>query len=225
MAEGPRALAEPQPGCPGRAPDAGTSQPGQNQEMASNRWMAGDAPRGDAYDRRFDELAARAVDMHGEADLIDSYDPASVLDAGCGTGRVAIELGRRGRAVSGVDLDPRMLEVARRKAPAISWVEGDLADPGLALDRQFDVVAMAGNVLIFVAPGTEGSVLSNMVRWLVPGGRLIAGYSLLPDRLSVAHHDVLAQQAGLTLESRWSTWDCQPFAPDSGYAVSVHRLH
>jgi SAM-dependent methyltransferase len=187
--------------------------------------MAGDAPRGDAYDRRFDELAARAVDMHGEADLIDSYDPASVLDAGCGTGRVAIELGRRGRAVSGVDLDPRMLEVARRKAPAISWVEGDLADPGLALDRQFDVVAMAGNVLIFVAPGTEGSVLSNMVRWLVPGGRLIAGYSLLPDRLSVAHHDVLAQQAGLTLESRWSTWDCQPFAPDSGYAVSVHRLH
>ena len=186
--------------------------------------MAGDVPRGEAYDRRFEELAAQGMDMHGEADLIDSYDPASVLDAGCGTGRVAIELGRRGRAVTGVDLDPRMLTAARQKAPGLSWVEGDLADPALAFDRQFDVVAMAGNVLIFVAPGTEGSVVSNLARWLVPGGRLIAGYSLRPDRLSVADHDELAGRAGLTLESRWSTWDRQPFAPDSGYAVSVHRL-
>jgi SAM-dependent methyltransferase len=186
--------------------------------------MAGDAPRGEAYDRRFEELAALGVDMHGEADLIDSYGPASVLDAGCGTGRVGIELSRRGRAVTGVDLDPRMLEVARQKAPAISWVEGDLADPGLTLGGPFDAVVMAGNVLIFVAPGTEGSVVSNMARCLVPGGRLIAGYSLRPDRLSVARHDELAERAGLTLESRWSTWDRQPFAPESGYAISVHRL-
>jgi SAM-dependent methyltransferase len=192
--------------------------------MPGNRWMGGDAPRGEEYDRRFEELAARGVDMHGEADLIDSYDPTSVLDAGCGTGRVAIELRRRGRTVTGIDLDPRMLEAARRKAPDITWVEADLADPALTLDRRFDIVAMAGNVLIFVAPGTEGSVLANMARQLLPGGRVIAGYSLGPDRLAVAHHDELAARAGLTLESRWSTWDRQPFAPDSGYAVSVHRL-
>jgi SAM-dependent methyltransferase len=192
--------------------------------MAGNRWMRGDAPRGEEYDRRFEELAARGVDMHGEADLIDSYDPISVLDAGCGTGRVAIELRRRGRTVTGIDLDPRMLEAARRKAPDITWVEGDLADATLTLDRQFEIVVMAGNVLIFVAPGTEGSVLSNMAGRLVPGGRVIAGYSLGPDRLSVAHHDELAERVGLTLESRWSTWDRQPFAPDSSYAVSVHRL-
>jgi SAM-dependent methyltransferase len=192
--------------------------------MPGNRWMGGDAPRGEEYDRRFEELAARGVDMHGEADLIDSYDPTSVLDAGCGTGRVAIELRRRGRTVTGIDLDPRMLEAARRKAPDITWVEGDLADPALTLDRQFDIVAMAGNVLIFVAPGTEGSVLANMARQLLPGGRVIAGNSLGPDRLAVAHHDELAERAGLTLESRWSTWDRQPFAADSSYAVSVHRL-
>jgi SAM-dependent methyltransferase len=186
--------------------------------------MAGDGPRGEAYDRRFEELAARGVAMHGEADLIDAYGPASILDAGCGTGRVAIELGRRGRAVTGVDLDPAMLEAARRKAPGISWVEGDLADPALVLDRQFEIVAMAGNVLIFVAAGTEAAVVSNMARWLLPGGRLIAGYSLLPGRLSLAHHDEIAERAGLSLESRWSTWDRQPFTPESGYAVSVHRL-
>jgi SAM-dependent methyltransferase len=192
--------------------------------MGTNRWLAGDVPRGAAYDRRFEELAARGVDMHGEAELVDSYDPASVLDAGCGTGRVAIELHRRGRTVTGVDLDPRMLEVARRKAPGISWVEGDLADPSLALDGPFDTVVMAGNVLIFVAPGTEGAVLANMARVLVPGGRLVAGYSLRHDGLSVAVHDELAGQVGLSLESRWSTWDRQPFEPVSSYAVSVHRL-
>jgi SAM-dependent methyltransferase len=190
--------------------------------------MEGDAPRGAQYDRRFDELAARGVEMHGEADLVDSYlvdslRPGAILDAGCGTGRVAIELSRRGRDVVGVDMDPSMLEVARQKAPHVPWVEGDLADPGLVFDRTFDVVVLAGNVLIFVAPGTEGAVISNMGGHLGPGGRLIAGYSLRPGTLSVAVHDELAQTAGLVLEDRWSTWDRLPFEPSSTYAVSVHR--
>ena len=61
-----------------------------------NRWLAGDRPRGHDYDRRFEQLAADGRDMHGEAALVDSYGPMSVFDAGCGTGRVAIELSRRG---------------------------------------------------------------------------------------------------------------------------------
>jgi SAM-dependent methyltransferase len=185
--------------------------------------MEGDAPRGAQYDRRFEELAARGVDMHGEADLVDSYRPTAILDAGCGTGRVAIELSRRGRDVVGVDMDPSMLEVARQKAPHVPWVEGDLADPRLVFDRTFDVVVLAGNVLIFVAPGTEGAVMSNMAGRLGPGGRLITGYALRSGTLSVAVHDELAQTAGLVLEDRWSTWDRLPFELRSSYAVSVHR--
>ncbi len=82
---------------------------------------------------------------------------------------------------------------------------------------------MAGNVLIFVAPDTEGRVVSNMAAVLAPGGRLIAGYSLTPGGLSVRRHDELAAQSGLTLEERWSTWDRRPFDRTSTYAVSVHR--
>ena len=56
---------------------------------------------GEAYQRRFDELAASGVHVHGEADFVDRFAPSSVLDAGCGTGRVAAELAaarlRRGR--------------------------------------------------------------------------------------------------------------------------------
>jgi SAM-dependent methyltransferase len=193
--------------------------------MGTNRWLAGegDTPRGADYDRRFEQLAAEGRDMHGEAALVDSYGPLSVLDAGCGTGRVAIELQRRGHDVVGTDLDPGMLAVARRKAPELTWVEGDLADPTLLAGRQFDAVVLAGNVLIFVTPGTEGTVLTNLGRLLVGGGRMIAGYSLHPGGFTVAAHDDLARAGGLELEDRWSTWDREPFGPDSTYAVSVHR--
>ena len=191
--------------------------------MNTNRWMEGDVPRGALYDRRFDEFAAQGMDMHGEVALVESYRPASVLDAGCGTGRVAIELSRRGYDVVGTDVDPRMLEVARQKAPQLAWVDGDLADPALAFDRRFDVVVMAGNVLIFVAPGTEGAVVANMAAHLASGGRLVSGYSLRPGGFTVAAHDDVAGRAGLVLEDRWSTWDRQPFTPRSDYAVSVHR--
>ena len=72
---------------------------------------------GDEYQRRFDELAASGVDVHGEADFVMRFAPQSVLDAGCGTGRVGIELARRGIEVVGVDVDASMLATARKTAP------------------------------------------------------------------------------------------------------------
>jgi SAM-dependent methyltransferase len=186
-------------------------------------WLESDAPRGDAYDRRFEDLAAGGMDMHGEVDLVASYVPDRVLDAGCGTGRVAIELRRRGHAVVGVDLDPAMLEAARAKAPDLTWVQGDLADPALDLGQAFDVVVMAGNVLIFVSPGSEEKVMENAARWLRPGGLLITGYSLRAGGFGPSEHDTLAAGSGLVLQDRWSTWDKRPSTPGDRYAVAVHR--
>jgi SAM-dependent methyltransferase len=189
----------------------------------SDRWRDSDVPRGASYDARFTRLEAAGVDVHGEAALVDSYDPSSVLDAGCGTGRVALELHRRGRHAVGLDVDPAMLEAARAKGPDLRWILGDLADPALDVGGTFDLVVMAGNVLIFVEPGREGRVLANAARWLEPGGRLIAGYSLQPGGFEPSEHDRLAAAAGLQLEDRWSTWDGLPFVQPENYAVSVHR--
>lgn len=188
-----------------------------------DRWGNSKVQRGPAYDQRFEELAAAGVDVHGEATLVDSYGPGSVLDAGCGTGRVAVELHRRGHAVVGVDVDPAMLDVARIKAPRLEWVTGDLADPNLDFGRTFDVVVIAGNVLLFVAVGTEERVIMHAATWLAPGGRLVAGYTLVPGGFGPVEHDAAATRAGLVLEDRWSTWDRRPFAAGDVYSVSVHR--
>lgn len=160
--------------------------------------------------------------MHGEASFVVGLDPAprSVLDAGCGTGRVAIELARRGVRVTGVDVDQSMLDTARRRAPHLDWIRADLSQ--LDLGRQFDAVVMAGNVLLFTRPGTEASVVRACARHLAPGGALVAGFQLDRD-YGVDAYDAHCAAAGLTLAQRWSTWDRQPLDPSAAYAVSVHR--
>ena len=165
--------------------------------------------------------------MHGEATFVEGLGVRSVLDAGCGTGRVAIELARRGLEVVGLDADPGMLAVARAKDPAIEWVLADLSDFELAEadgPRRFDAVVMAGNVMIFVVPGTEGAVLERLAGHLRPGGLVVAGFQLISGRLSLERYDELAGAAGLTLAERFATWDRDPWVAGGAYAVSVHRL-
>ena len=158
---------------------------------------------------------------------LESLSPHSVLDAGCGTGRVAIELSRRGIDVVGVDLDPKMLSSAQAKAPQMDWRLGDLAV--VDLGRQFDVVVMAGNVMIFLEAGTEAAAMANMARHLVRGGALVAGFQIGLRRfpggnpLTLGAYDEAAAQSGLELSERWATWDRQPFVEGGDYAVSVHR--
>ncbi len=187
---------------------------------AGNRWLAEARGRSETYDRRWEEMAASGHNVHGEADLVESLGPRSVLDAGCGTGRVAIELARRGRDVVGVDLDASMLEKARGKEPDLPWTLGDVVD--VDLGRTFDVVLLAGNVMIFLVPGTEAAVVANLARHLEPGGALVAGFSLEPGRLDLDAYDSHARAAGLVRAQRWATWDGQPFT-GGDYAVSVHR--
>ncbi len=150
-----------------------------------------------------------------------------MLDAGCGTGRVAIELAQRGHHVVGVDLDPAMLDLARNKAPQLSWIQGDLASTVISGDagerRLFDAAVAAGNVMIFLERGTEAAVMANVAAHLRPGGVLVAGFQLSDGYLALHVYDALAERNGLELDARYSTWEGAPF--DGGdYAVSVHRL-
>jgi len=174
------------------------------------------------YFTRWQRLEEAGESSHGEADFIESLRPASVLDAGCGMGRVAIELDRRGIDVVGVDLDDDLLEFARLSQPSIRWVHADLAT--VSIDRQFDVVAMPGNVMIFCRASDRGGIIHNLAAHLVSGGLLVAGFDLQrgPDALTLAEYDRLCAAGGLALMRRCSTWQGDEYR-DQLYAVSVHR--
>ncbi|MEP6774423.1 MAG: methyltransferase domain-containing protein [Chloroflexota bacterium] len=163
------------------------------------------------------------LDANTEADFIEGLTagPGWVLDAGCGTGRVAIELARRGFSTTGVDISTTMLLQARRAAPHLDWRLGDIAR--VRLNRRYDLVLMAGNVMIFLANGTEGRVLRNMVRHIAPGGLLVTGFYLSMSRLQLEDYDTLARLAGLRLQARYGGWQHEPWTTESSYAVSVHE--
>lgn len=105
-----------------------------------------------------------------------------VLDVGCGPGRHAHALGRRGIEVHGVDISERFVALARRDAPAgVTFARADAR--ALAFDAEFDAVISlcqgafglqggpAGDGLTGDLTG-DASVLAGMARALRPGGRL-----------------------------------------------------
>lgn len=175
----------------------------------------------DEYETRWDRLAAAGEAVHGEADLVMRYAPRSVLDAGCGMGRVAIELAARGVDVVGVDLDADLLARARRRAPQLVWVEDDLSR--LDLDRRFDVVVMAGNVLPFADEPVRAAVVAACARHLERGGLLITGAGLRDDWPTLAAFDGWCADSGLELVGRLGGWTGEAFGEPAAYAVSIHR--
>jgi hypothetical protein len=82
---------------------------------------------------------------------------------------------------------------------------------------------MAGNVMIYLTPGSEADVIANMARHLDIDGRLVAGFQLLSNGLSTEPYDRLCEDAGLMLEHRYATWDGVAWRAGGNYAVSVHR--
>lgn len=185
----------------------------------------------EAYAARFRALEAKGVDVHGEARLVEVLRPAParVLDAGCGTGRIAARLAGRGYGVVGCDLDARMIEVARRDHPALEWHILDLAELDAAdLGAPFDVVLLAGNVIPFLDPGTLEQVAAGVARHLREDGIVVAGFGLDENNLPagctpvpLSAVDAAMAAAGLTGKARWSTWDQAPY-DNGGYVVTVH---
>ncbi|MFJ8978053.1 class I SAM-dependent methyltransferase [Streptomyces sp. NPDC102282] len=187
---------------------------------------------GEQYAQRFAQLAESGHDIHGEAAFCAALlQPAArVLDAGCGTGRIAIRLAELGHHCTGVDIDSSMLDVARREAPTQEWLLGDLARlDALSLEPGYDLVLAAGNVIPLLAPGTEPGVVRQLAAALRPGGLLVTGMGLdaahlpLPEpTVTLTEMDHWCDRAGLTLLHRYATWSGDPYHEGGGYAVSVH---
>ncbi|MEP6642804.1 MAG: class I SAM-dependent methyltransferase [Gaiellales bacterium] len=192
------------------------------------RWFTDfDAGHSQAYIERFRRMAADGTDLVGEARLLDALvaPRARILDAGCGTGRIGADLLRRDQQVVGVDVDPELVAAAQEDHPGPTWLVADLSELDLAARGEpapFDAAIIAGNVLIFVAPGTEASVLNRVTAHVRGDGVVVAGFAL-DAGYSLAEFDAHCVSAGLIHEHRFATWDLRPWQAHADYAVTVLR--
>jgi demethylmenaquinone methyltransferase / 2-methoxy-6-polyprenyl-1,4-benzoquinol methylase len=109
-------------------------------------------------DQRWRRLAAEAVVRPSDR----------VLDACCGTGDLALAAARAGGRVTGLDFSEAMLERARRKAPELEWVQGDVTQLPFE-DVSFDAVTIGFGIRN--VPDLSGGLVE-LRRVLRPGGRL-----------------------------------------------------
>lgn len=98
----------------------------------------------------------------------------SVLDLGCGTGRLAAALADGNREVVGADPAAAMLDVARQRdgGDKVEWIEADART--LRLNRRFDLIVLTGHAFqVFLTPEDQAAALKTIALHLNPRGRFI----------------------------------------------------
>jgi SAM-dependent methyltransferase len=137
----------------------------------------------ESYDRIADEYARRLFnELHHkplDRELLDRFATlvagrGAACDMGCGPGQVARYLRDAGAEVFGLDLSPRMLEVARQINPDISFREGDM----LALDLPDGALSgiAAFYAIVNIPLPSLPQVFQEMERALQPGGLLLLAF-------------------------------------------------
>jgi len=171
------------------------------------------------YIDRFKAMEAEGKDMAGGGRLGGGFGARGGEDLG-------YALGHR---VTGVDIDPELIDEARRVCPEATWVTADLVDLPQALGIEsdagedgFELIVCAGNVMGFLARSTRKPVLENFRKVLAPGGRAVIGYGSGPGRdYAFAQFLEDAREVGLNVDSTFSSWDLRPFAEGSEFIVAV----
>lgn len=190
---------------------------------APTRWaQAGEQVR--FYGETFARLVETEQDVEGEARLADALAPrgARILDVGSGMGRIAASLLARGHRVTAIEPDPALVDQSRRTYPELPVLEADV----LAFDTEdrFDLVVLVGNVMVYLAEGTERDVLAKVRSLLAPGGRALMGFHLAGGpptarRYPVAEFLADVASAGLVVDQRFGSYELHPAGDE--YAVWV----
>lgn len=118
--------------------------------------------------------------------LIQKYKQTpgnSLLDVACGTGFHASLLSKYYQA-EGLDLDPEMLKVAKKKHPGIRFHQGDMTD--FDLKRRFDVVVCLFSSIGYVKTRSRlQKAIKTMSKHLFPGGVLLIEPWFTPEQWTV----------------------------------------
>lgn len=172
------------------------------------------------YARRWKMMAAQGHDIDGEARLIDAIAErgSHILDAGCGTGRLGGYLAQRGHTITGVDIDPILIDYAKEDFPKATWIVGDLSEDPIEA-QNVDIAVSAGNVMGFLAVDGREPAIRNIFQSLRSSGRFVVGFGQgrgweFDDFIS------LAQTVGFEVENLFESWDLKPFNEQSTFLVA-----
>jgi len=146
-----------------------------------------------AWSAVYDEPGNPLIDLEQPIvwSMVDHLPPRRVLDAACGTGRHAAFLAGLGHDVTGVDVSPDMLKVARASVPGATFLEGDLVELPVD-DGSFDLV-VCGLALAHVAD-LAGAV-RELSRALSAGGELVVS-ALHPFQAMLGWHAPFQDEDG-----------------------------
>jgi SAM-dependent methyltransferase len=126
-----------------------------------------------------DELALRPLGramLGAFAEVVRAADVGPAADIGCGPGRVSVHLQSLDLDVFGVDLSPKMVEIARSMYPDLRFEEGSMT----ALDQPDGSLGgiVAWYSIIHVPPESQPAVFAEFFRVLAPGGHLLLAFQV-----------------------------------------------
>lgn len=148
-----------------------------NGALSLNTQTSYDRVAEDYARQLFDELAHKPLDRELLARFAGMLQGMGrVCDLGCGPGQVARYLHECGAEVFGLDLSPKMVEVARRLNPGLDFVQGDMACLDLENDSLAGIAAFYS--VIHIPRAEVAAVLGELRRVLKPGGVLLLAFHL-----------------------------------------------
>ncbi len=103
--------------------------------------------------------------------LLNPQKGERILDLGCGTGDLTIEISNAGAEVTGLDSSDNMLERARQKYPQLPFVKGEAES--FSFNAPFDAV-LSNAALHWINEGEQEKTLKNIFQHLKPNARFVA---------------------------------------------------
>jgi SAM-dependent methyltransferase len=165
------------------------------------------------------------AEAQGVARLAGLGEGATVLDAPCGYGRIAIPLARRGHRVTGLDLSRVQLDEARRRLDELPGVDLELVQGDLRAlpfgDDSFDAVLNLFTSIGYTGEEGDAQLLRELARVVRPGGRMV---------LETMHRDrlvtIFTPRTWVPLPDGSMFLQERRFDPASGISTETHtRLH